>query len=163
MYRPKPRGGERWAAYVWPGGVAGLQDVLASSGLDLARVRADTTPVIRELPALQVSLEAQIGETISDTATAPNVVGILEGSDSALKKEYIVFSAHMDHIGISRVQADSINNGADDNASGVAGLIELAQAFSQPGVRPKRSLIFLATSGGAKGSWGSRSFISSKI
>lgn len=95
----------------------------------------------------------------SDTAaTALNTVGILEGSDPQLKQEYVILSAHMDHLGLSSGQIDSINNGANDNASGVAGLIELARAFSQPGTRPKRSLVFLAPSGGARGMWGSEAF-----
>ena len=77
-----------------------------------------------------------------------------------LKNEYVVFSAHMDHIGITPGQADSINNGADDDASGTAGVIELAEAFSRPGARPKRSLIFLTVSGEEKGLWGSDYFAS---
>jgi Zn-dependent M28 family amino/carboxypeptidase len=64
----------------------------------------------------------------------------------------------MDHIGITRSRTDSINNGADDNASGTAGVIELAEAFSRPGGRPRRSIIFLTVSGEEKGLWGSRYF-----
>jgi Zn-dependent M28 family amino/carboxypeptidase len=90
----------------------------------------------------------------------PNTVGILEGSDPALKHEYLVYSAHMDHIGITPGQADSINNGADDDASGTTGVIEMAEAFSQPGARPKRSIIFLTVSGEEKGLWGSEYFTS---
>ena len=60
--------------------------------------------------------------------TAPNVVGILEGSDPVLKNEYVVLSAHMDHVGIGApVNGDSIYNGADDDASGTAGVIGLAE------------------------------------
>ena len=99
-------------------------------------------------------------DTITSSLTAPNTVGILEGSDPQLKNEYIVYSAHMDHIGITPGQADSINNGADDDASGTAGVIELAEAFSRPGARPKRSLIFLTVSGEEKGLWGSDYFAS---
>ena len=88
--------------------------------------------------------------------TAPNVVGMLEGSDPVLKGEYIVLSAHMDHVGIGApVNGDSIYNGADDDASGTAGVIELAEALSQPGARPKRSVIFLTVSGEEHGLWGS--------
>jgi Zn-dependent M28 family amino/carboxypeptidase len=94
------------------------------------------------------------------TKTAPNTVGILEGSDPKLKEEYIVFVAHMDAKGIESGETpDSIRNGADDNASGTAGVIELAEAFSQPGARPRRSLIFLTVSGEEKGLWGSRHFV----
>jgi hypothetical protein len=145
-----------WAVHVRPE-VLG-PDIFAAAGLNLARVRADTTPVVRELPALEILFSPRtdwLSRSSDDRPTAPNVVGILEGSDPRLKYEYVVISAHMDHTGIRRGRADSISNGADDNASGTAGLIELARAFSQPGMRPRRSLVFLAVSGGAKGFWGS--------
>jgi peptidase M28-like protein len=90
---------------------------------------------------------------------APNVVGILEGSDPDLRGEYVVYSAHIDHIGVTPGLRDSINNGADDNASGVAGLLELAEAFAQPGARPKRSLLFLAPSGEERGLRGSAYYV----
>ena len=113
-------------------------------------------PVARDLPGLTVTVELK--ETVTDSLSAPNTVGILEGSDPALRDEYLVFSAHMDHIGVTPGRADSINNGADDNASGTTGVIELAEAFSRPGARPKRSIIFLTVSGEEKGLWGSRYF-----
>ena len=91
--------------------------------------------------------------------TAPNVVGMLEGSDPALKDEYIVLSAHMDHVGIGApVNGDSIYNGADDDASGTAAVLELAEALSKPGARPKRSVLFLTVSGEEHGLWGSAWF-----
>jgi hypothetical protein len=91
--------------------------------------------------------------------TAPNVVGVLEGSDPVLKNEYIVLSAHMDHVGIGvPVDGDSIYNGADDDASGTTGVVELAEALSMPGARPKRSVIFLTVSGEEHGLWGSAWF-----
>jgi len=91
--------------------------------------------------------------------TAPNVVGVLEGSDPVLKNEYIVLSAHMDHVGISApVNGDSIYNGADDDASGTTGVLEIAEAMSMPGARPKRSVIFLTVSGEEHGLWGSSWF-----
>ena len=93
------------------------------------------------------------------TRTAPNVAGILEGSDPALKREYIVISAHMDHVGIGApVNGDSIYNGADDDASGTVGVIELAEALSRPNARPKRSVVFLTVSGEEHGLWGSAWF-----
>jgi hypothetical protein len=88
----------------------------------------------------------------------PNTIGILEGSDPKLKNEYIVVSAHMDHIGMSPGEPDSVNNGADDDGSGTTGVMELAEAFSQPGARPRRSMIFLTVSGEEKGLWGSGYF-----
>ncbi len=97
-------------------------------------------------------------DTVLGTASAPNVVGILEGTDPTLKQEYVVFSAHMDHIGISAGRPDSINNGADDDGSGTVGILELAEAFTRKKAATKRSLIFLTVSGEEKGLWGSAFF-----
>ena len=133
-----------------------LVPVLRAAQVDLAEVRGDTAPVLRDLPGLRVRVELR--DSVLESLTAPNTVGILEGSDPALKQEYLVFSAHMDHIGITPGGADSVNNGADDDASGTTGVIELADAFSRPGGRPKRSIIFLTVSGEEKGLWGSRYF-----
>ena len=93
--------------------------------------------------------------------SAPNVVGILEGSDPSLKEEYVVLSAHMDHIGVGtpNAEGDSINNGADDDASGTTALIQIAEAFASLGTKPKRSMIFLLVSGEEKGLWGSAHFV----
>ena len=95
--------------------------------------------------------------------SAPNVVGMVEGSDPVLKHEYVIFCAHMDHVGVQAPRAgtrDSIWNGADDDASGTAAVMELAEAFSRSGARPRRSLIFLTVSGEEKGLWGSDYFAS---
>ena len=111
-------------------------------------------PTIRTLSDLNFDITASF-ET--SPRSAPNTVGILEGSDPVLKDEYIVLSAHMDHIGVASnaVDGDSINNGADDNASGTAAIIEAAEAFAMMNPGPKRSMIFLAVSGEEKGMWGS--------
>jgi Zn-dependent M28 family amino/carboxypeptidase len=135
-----------------------LVEALAAGGLDLARARSDTMPTMREMPSLSVELDLAF-ETKRDTVA--NVVGILPGSDPNFKKEYVVISAHMDHEGVIRDPTDSIANGANDNAAGVAGLLALAKAYSQPEARPKRSLIFLATSGGAAGFSGAGAFVGS--
>ncbi|HEX8391485.1 MAG TPA: M20/M25/M40 family metallo-hydrolase, partial [Longimicrobium sp.] len=95
----------------------------------------------------------------ADDRNAPNVVAILPGSDPALRNEYVVLSAHMDHVGVGRpVNGDSIYNGADDDASGTTGLLEVAEAFARLGVRPRRSIIFLHVSGEEKGLLGSEWF-----
>ena len=70
-----------------------------------------------------------------------NVVGFWEGSDPELKKEYIVIGGHYDHVGVNN---DSVYNGADDNASGTAGVMEIAEAFIKCKTRPKRSVLFMA-------------------
>lgn len=91
--------------------------------------------------------------------TAPNVVGVLRGRDPALRGSYVMVVAHMDHVGVGApVSGDSIRNGADDNASGTAGLLALAEAFGGLAVAPRRSLLFLAVSGEERGLLGSRWF-----
>ncbi|HJR15933.1 MAG TPA: M28 family peptidase [Gemmatimonadales bacterium] len=133
-----------------------VKNALAAAGVDLSAVRGASAAVTRDIPSLRIGVEMK--DTITSSLTAPNTVGILEGSDSRLKHEYVLYSAHMDHVGIKRGRPDSIHNGADDNASGTAGVIELAEAFSRPGARPKRSMIFLTVSGEEKGLWGSAYF-----
>ncbi|MGH7580745.1 MAG: M28 family peptidase, partial [Gemmatimonadales bacterium] len=130
--------------------------VLRAAKVNLAEVRKSPAPIARDLPGLTASVTLK--ETVLDSLSAPNTVGIVEGSDPELKDEYLVFSAHMDHIGITPGPRDSINNGADDNASGTTGVIELAEAFSRPDARPRRSIVFLTVSGEEKGLWGSRYF-----
>ena len=88
------------------------------------------------------------------SGSAPNVVGWIEGSDPALRDEHVVFTAHFDHIGTAPVASptgDYIYNGADDNASGTAALIEIAEAFASLPAPPARSVFFLATSGEERG------------
>ena len=92
-----------------------------------------------------------------------NVVGIVEGSDPVLKNEYVIVSAHMDHIGLTAPgsDGDSINNGADDDGSGTVGVMALARAYAEgaaKGMRPKRSIVFLWNGGEEKGLLGSRYF-----
>lgn len=95
------------------------------------------------------------------TINERNVIGYIEGTDPALKNEYIVLSAHFDHIGISQGNVtDSINNGADDNATGTATLIGIAEFIRQNRINPGRSIIFAAFSGEEHGMRGSRAFIS---
>jgi Zn-dependent M28 family amino/carboxypeptidase len=73
-----------------------------------------------------------------------NVVGVLEGSDPRLRNEYVVLTAHLDHVGRFGTGEDTIYNGAMDNASGVASLIDLAARLRAAGVRPRRSIAFAA-------------------
>ncbi|WP_240485134.1 M28 family metallopeptidase [Aestuariibacter salexigens] len=90
---------------------------------------------------------------------SPNVVGILPGSDPVLKDEYVVYSAHSDHIGLAKtVKQDNINNGAMDNASGTSVMLETARMFSQLPQAPKRSLLFVAVTGEEKGLLGADYF-----
>ena len=86
-----------------------------------------------------------------------NVLGVLPGSDPDLAEEYIIVTAHLDHVGIGRVQnGDSIYNGAADNAAGVASLIELAHALSSLPTAPRRTFLFVATTAEEEGLLGAR-------
>ncbi len=131
----------------------------AQAGLSLDAVRARAAPDAAASAAtltLTTRMEA-------DAARPPNVVAILPGSDPALRDTYVVFSAHMDHVGVGapNTKGDSIYNGADDDASGTSAVLELAQAFAAlpAAQRPKRSLIFLTVSGEEKGLFGSKYFV----
>lgn len=102
--------------------------------------------------------------SVAERTTSPNVAAMIEGSDPTLKSEYVVLSAHLDHIGISPAKsgeaadADRINNGALDNAAGVATMLEVARAIAQSPTRPKRSIIFVASTGEEKGLLGADYF-----
>ncbi|OWK39131.1 M28 family peptidase [Fimbriiglobus ruber] len=86
-----------------------------------------------------------------------NVVGMVEGSDPALKSEAVVFTAHWDHLGVGRaIVGDSIYNGAADNATGCALLLELARGWAAQSPKPKRSALFLAVTAEEKGLLGSK-------
>jgi len=86
-----------------------------------------------------------------------NVIGKLEGSDPKLRDEYIIYTAHWDHLGRNpNLQGDQIYNGAVDNASGVASLIQLAAAFAKLNPPPKRSVLFIATTAEEAGLLGAK-------
>ena len=90
-----------------------------------------------------------------DRVKSDNVIGVLEGSDPALRNEVVMLSAHLDHLGILPSGNDRIANGAMDNASGVATMLEAARAFIETGKRPRRSIAFVALTGEEKGLFGS--------
>lgn len=89
----------------------------------------------------------------SDIFYSPNVLAVLEGSDPALRDEYVLMTAHLDHIGVSEQAKgdDKINNGAIDNASGIAVMLEVARAYARTGIRPRRSILFAAVTAEEKG------------
>ncbi len=94
--------------------------------------------------------------------TSQNVAGILRGSDPARRNEYVVLSAHLDHLGVGEPVAanpnDRIYNGAMDNASGVAAILEIATELHEAHAAPARSILFVAVTGEEKGELGSRYF-----
>jgi hypothetical protein len=94
------------------------------------------------------------------TVNERNVIGMIKGADPLLKDQYIILSAHFDHIGIRRGNdADSINNGADDNAAGTCTLLGIAKTIKDSGFKPGRTIIFAAFSGEEFGMRGSRYFV----
>lgn len=112
-------------------------------------------PQAFDLPAtLSLTLRAALGRT-----QCTNVVGVLPGSDPALAGEYVVFTAHLDHLGKgAAVNGDTIYNGALDNASGTAVMLEAARLLATGKTRPKRSIIFLAVTAEERGLLGSKHF-----
>ncbi|MBB3167881.1 M28 family metallopeptidase [Simiduia aestuariiviva] len=124
--------------------------------------------------AIDLKLSAHLAKkSIISDITSPNVVGYLPGSDKKLAAEYVVFSGHLDHIGVANghhdhgdidesgetgEKMDTIFNGAMDNASGIAIMLETARLFVQQRKAPKRSIIFLAVTGEEKGLLGSDYF-----
>jgi Zn-dependent M28 family amino/carboxypeptidase len=108
-----------------------------------------------DLPA---SLHGKLQVKLRDLESH-NVVGILRGSDPKLSGEFVVYSAHLDHLGIGApIDGDSIYNGALDNASGTAAILEIAHAFSILPKRPARSILFLSCTGEERGLLGSDYF-----
>ena len=109
-----------------------------------------------------VPLKAKANFTVKNTlreVDSQNVVAKLEGSDPTLKNEYVVYSAHWDHLGKDeKLQGDQIFNGALDNASGVASLLELAEAFTRLTTPPKRSVLFLSVTAEEKGLLGAKHY-----
>jgi Zn-dependent M28 family amino/carboxypeptidase len=98
------------------------------------------------------------------TVDSRNVVATLEGSDPVLKSEFVVYNAHWDHFGVgTKVNGDSIYNGAADNASGVAGLLSLAKAFTAAKAPPKRSILFLSVTSEEQGLLGSQYYATSPL
>jgi hypothetical protein len=92
-------------------------------------------------------------------AVSYNVVGMLRGSDSTLRDEFLVLTAHLDHLGVSEpIDGDSIFNGAMDNASGIATLIETARLVAADTARPRRSVAFVAVTAEEHGLLGSEAF-----
>ena len=113
-------------------------------------------------PLPRFALPARVSARIAITRTqleSQNVAGILRGSDPARRNEFVVLSAHLDHLGVGDpVNGDAIYNGAMDNASGIAAILDVAARLRAANERPARSLLFVAVTGEEKGELGSRYF-----
>ncbi len=142
------------------------RDWVADAGLDLAelqRALEDGTGA-GELAATGISVRVAVQERSEpEVVQARNVVGFLQGSDPTLKDKWIVVGGHHDHVGGYAGEGDTVFNGADDNASGTSGVLELAQAFAGLAEPPRRSLLFATFSGEEKGLLGSRAMVRQEL
>ena len=144
---------------------AAADRLLTASGTSLSQLE-QSKPDGKTLNE-QISLSTEV---IRREVPAYNVIGMLEGSDPVLKKEYVVIGAHYDHLGRGGENSGSlapdsggIHYGADDNASGTAGVLELARVFSAQKPRPKRSIIFMAFGGEEEGLLGSHHYVNNPL
>ncbi|MFY9349194.1 MAG: M28 family metallopeptidase [Sphingobium sp.] len=129
------------------------------SGNDFAAIAAaaDASAPVASFPLAQ-RLKARVAATRRDLSS-PNLIAVMPGSDPKLKSEYVVLSAHLDGYGVGTpIKGDAIYNGAFDNSSGVASLLEIARALKAGKVKPKRSILFAIVTAEEKGLLGSRYF-----
>ena len=135
-----------------------------AAGLDLAAAKKDALrKEFRPVPLQGAKANFHITNALRKIDSR-NVVAKLEGSDPALKDEYIVYTAHWDHFGRNtELQGDQIMHGALDNASGTAGLLEIARAYSKMSPAPKRSVLFLSVTGEEQGLLGAEYYASNPL
>jgi Zn-dependent M28 family amino/carboxypeptidase len=184
MANPNPAGGGRGAGPNGPAyQVVKFQDARPASvpsitaGLELTtaifqREKLTAAQVLEgivartRLASFELNAEKKLSLTVSvtsDRSYAYNVIGMLEGSDPVLKNEYVVMTAHLDHVGLAAPgsNSDVVFNGADDDASGCAGVMAMARAYAEgaaKGISPKRTMIFLWVAGEERNLWGSQYF-----
>lgn len=141
---------------------AGAAKLFAGAPMTVEAALAEADSPQGAVKGFALATKAKITlKTDIEKRESSNVVGLIEGSDPTLKAQTIVLSAHLDHIGMkqnAKPGEDAINNGALDNASGIATLLEVARGFKNSKVRPKRSIILLAVTGEEKGLVGSDYF-----
>ncbi len=140
---------------------------LKAAGKDIAEIEKALGDAPQSFATgIQVSLSADIDRLEKPTA---NIIGLLPGSDPELSKQYVVIGAHMDHLGmggsgsLNSNREPAIHYGADDNASGTAGVLALAEHFAMSPNKPKRSLVFMAFSGEEIGLLGSAHYVKNPI
>lgn len=143
------------------------QGWISSKGMDrLCRAAGSEFFNLKRRASNRAFRPIELGATASITASktirsleSRNVVAKVEGSDSRLRNQFVVYTAHWDHLGRNRsLKGDTIFNGAIDNAAGVAQLLQIAQGFVK--LRPRRSILFIATTGEEKGFLGARYYCS---
>ena len=136
--------------------VDAAKKLFAMAGQNYAALKKQAAT--RQFKPVPLGVQATMGiSTTLRTIDSKNVIAKLEGSDSKLKDEYVVYSAHWDHLGVGApVNGDKIYNGALDNASGVASVLEIARAFKHVQPQPTRSILFLMVTAEEQGLLGSQ-------
>jgi Zn-dependent M28 family amino/carboxypeptidase len=140
-----------------------LRENLATSAVPVLQVWDDE--ILRAFEAAGAGVaEATVNVHVAVPQTTPvtlrNVIGVMRGSDPALRDTFLLLTAHYDHLGVSTAgEGDRIYNGANDDASGTAALMEIATALAGLGSKPKRSIVFIALFGEEMGLVGSRYYV----
>lgn len=142
---------------VLPDAARALQQDPISNSRGL-RPKCAVVLVKEDVDLLGKQISANVGAQEQVSVPVRNVIGVLRGSDESLSKQAIMVTAHLDHIGTKSSGEDLINNGADDNATGVTAVLSMADAFGALKQRPKRTVIFATFWGEEKGLLGSRQF-----
>ena len=139
-------------------------EIFSNAGLNFAAMKKAATR--KDFKPVDLKARAKLDLTQKTRfINSNNVVGKLEGSDPKLKNEYVIYTAHWDHLGIGlpNEKGDKIYNGALDNASGCAGMIEMARAFKSLKIPPRRSILFLSVTAEEKGLIGSKYYAENPI
>jgi Zn-dependent M28 family amino/carboxypeptidase len=137
--------------------------LMAEAGNGATGMIVLSADAFKELQAVADGTQINFAGTLApaETSYTWNVIGVLPGADAKLSNEAVLLSAHMDHIGVGTEQAgDRIYNGADDDASGVVAVLELARALAGGVARPKRTVYFVLFGSEEKGGYGAQYFLS---
>jgi len=139
------------------------KELMSASGQDFDALKKSATTKEFKPVALNAKANFDIKNTLREI-NSQNVVARLEGSDPKLKDDYIVYSAHWDHLGRDpKLEGDQIFNGALDNASGCGAMLEIAEAFTKISPAPKRSVLFLAVTAEEKGLLGAKYYATNPL
>ena len=144
------------------GAIARSTAEMLAAALDVDKRHVDRSFGKDEIKIATGSKKARLKlEAKTEVIGVPNVVGVVEGSDPVLKDEYVIIGSHLDHIGVS--VDGKINNGADDDGSGSAGLLAVARAVVSNKPQPKRSVMFIAVCGEEMGLLGSAYYVDNPL
>jgi Zn-dependent M28 family amino/carboxypeptidase len=148
---------QSWMTY------AAADKIFTAAGQNLAQLKQQALSKNFRPIALNAKWSFDLKNKVREVKSK-NIIGKVEGSDPVLKNQYVVYTAHWDHLGKDpTLKGDQIYNGAADNASGCAGLLELSRAYAQLTPAPKRSILFLAVTAEEKGLIGSKYYAANPL